>query len=819
MKSSVFARYSITVLFVLSLMSPVAVFALDDKKHFKEGLKYEAAEEWDRAAEAFALAVVESPKNPEYRLHLRRALFNASQMYMAKGRIAAEQKDYQAAYVAYRKAYSYDPVNELAKAEMDKMVRLQEAVRNGDKATPPTTINGAKIVQTSLNSGPQLPLPQKIEQLRDVVFPSPGVDLQTIIKELARELDYNVLFDSESFRAGQSRRVVLDMRSVSRARALDYIFLQENLFFQKVGPRTILVANASRRPNFQQLVLRTFYLANASPKDMKPIIQAAIPPQPGRNTTIVLEDAATNSLTIRDTQENINLIGRLISSLDKDRAEVVMDVAIYEVSKTDLLKFGNQIGVNVGSGQGVNQLNNLGGTLPGAVPLNGDFALGIARSIAMGILVPSSMFTAFQSKGNTKLLASTQIHAFNNEDSEARIGQRVPVRSATFAPVGTTGNNNNNFVGDVITYEQVGLTLKFKPIVFPNQDVQVAMSIESKDRAASSDPLTPIFTERSIKGSARVQNNKTLLLASVAQGNESEGRQGLPVLGWIPIIGRLFATPTRDRNNVDIVIAVTPRVLRAPSIVPEDEAERFTGSVATPTGASLEATVIQEERDELLAAARKLPTTAQIQLPDRTSDLPQYVPSGSTSVNSSSTDQRTDPNTAKADQSAVNVKPIDSSVKTLQINQTADTSAAPPNTDGNGDAKSASTSVGFSQPPASVKAGERVKVPVVVDASMPFRSALLGLKFDPAKFAVRSVSYGDVFGAQVSGRSVSPFLNENGKTYVTLNIPDGVSSASRGVLAVIEVEALADGAFDVAIDKDVLNFLTEDGKNFAIRIQ
>ena len=164
----------------------------------------------------------------------------------------------------------------------------------------------------------------------------------------------------------------------------------------------------------------------------------------------------------------------------------------------------------------------------------------------------------------------------------------------------------------MITYEQVGLTLKFKPIVFPNQDVQVAMSIESKDRAASSDPLTPIFTERSIKGSARIQNNKTLLLASVAQGNESVGRQGLPFLGWIPIIGRLFATPTRDRSNVDIVIAVTPRVLRAPSIVPEDEAERFTGSVGQPTGASLEATVIQEERDELLAAARKLPTTAQI---------------------------------------------------------------------------------------------------------------------------------------------------------------------------------------------------------------
>ena len=138
---------------------------------------------------------------------------------------------------------------------------------------------------------------------------------------------------------------------------------------------------------------------------------------------------------------------------------------------------------------------------------------------------------------------------------------------------------------------------------------------------------------------------------------------------------------------------------------------------------------------------------------------------------------------------------------------------------GNGEPKAASTSVGFSQAPASLKAGESVKVPVVVDASMPFRSALLGLKFDPAKFAVRSVSYGDVFGSQVSGKSVVPFLNKDGKTYVTLAIPDGVSSASKGILAVIEVEALTDSAFDMMIDKDVLNFLTEDGKNFAIKVQ
>lgn len=816
MKRSGFVRYSFTLLLFVSLMSPFTVLgAVDHKKHFKEGMKYEESEEWDKAAEAFALAVVESPKNPEYRLHLRRSLFNASQMYMAKGRLAAEQKDYQAAYVAFRKAYTYDPVNELAKNEMDRMVRLQEELRNGDKTKAAPT-NGVKLVQTSLTNGGQPQLPQKLEKLRNVLWPT-GTDLQGLIKDLASDLDLNVLFDNESFR--QPRKVNIELRQVTAAKALDYIFLQENLFFQKVGPRTILVATVNRRPNFQQLVLRTFYLENAAPKDVKTIIQAAIPPQPGRSQTIVLEDAATNSITVRDTAENIQLIGRLISSLDKDRAEVVMDVAIYEVTKTDLLKFGNQIGAATGNGS----LTNLGGSLPGALPINGGFANLLPTAIPLGLIIPSATLSMHQSKGNTKLLASTQIHAFNNEDSSARIGQRVPVRSATFAPVNgqTPGNNNgNNFYGDVITYEQVGLTLKFKPIVFPNQDVQVAMDIQSRDRAASADPLTPVFTERTITGTARIQNNKTLLLASVAQNSDTTGRQGIPFLGWIPIIGRLFTAPTRDRSNVDIIIAVTPRVLRAPSILPEDEAERSTGSQASPTNASLEAMIIQEERDEQLAMARNLPNAANIQLPDRTSDIPAYTQDNKAAdTQTSAAPQTQAPAATSGDATAANLKPIDTSVKTLQINQTADTSGGTSAPVPAADIAAASANVRFGEVPANVKTGEKFRIPVLVDASMNFRSALVGLKFDAAKFAVGTITLGEVFGAQATGKTVAPFLNQNGKTYVTLAMPEGITAMSKGVIAYIEVQALADGPFQMEIDKDVLNFLTIDGKNFAIKVE
>jgi general secretion pathway protein D len=791
---------------VFSLVSPMfaaASVSNDHKKHFKQGIKYSEAEQWDKAAEEFSLAVAANPKNPEYRLHLMRSLFNASQMFMKRGTIAANEKDYEAGYTAFRRAYAFDPTNELAKSEMERMVRLIKE-RNGDAKVEGST-DGVRLVQTGFNSQTQIPtgMPQRLEKLRDVPFPG-GVDLQFIIKELARELDLNVLFDIETFRTA-GRKTAIDLKNVTAAKALDYIFLQEGLFFQRVGPRTILVANQTQRTKFQQLVLRTFYLANASPKDVAKVVQTAIPPQPGRSQTIVLQDDATNSVTIRDTEENVRLIGQLIRSLDKDRAEVVMDVAIYEVNKTDLLQLGNQVGSQ-------QQLTNLGGSGQAAVGLGGTIlntitggaaATTLPTAVATGILLPSASLQAFQSRNNTKLIASTQIHAFNNEDSSARIGQRVPVQSAQFV-TGTGTTTVGGVVSNVINYEQVGLTLKFKPLVFPNQDVQVAMEIESKDVAGAS-TLTPTFTERSIKGTARVQNNKTLLLASVAQGVETRGRQGLPLVGLIPILGRLFTAPTKDNRQVDIVIAITPRVIRAPAILPDDEVERPTGSIAVPTNNSLEAMLIDEERNETLAAARSLPQNPVLQLPDAPVETPVFVRQDTTSSNSAAV--------VNSEVSASNVpvlRPIDSAARSLDLKQTSDSRTQPDEP-----ASAFESDIRLKDVPVAMTRGQKTTIAVTVSGNAEFGSAVIGLKFDPKKLAVRSVSYGDAFGSLNARSSAIPFLNQNGKMYVTLTSGSGVRA--EGDVAFIEIEALVDGVVDIAFDRDIVNFLSPDGRNFKIR--
>lgn len=641
MKATARLRLVVSLLVMFCMLAmPVAAFAKGEK-NFKRGLQYEAAMQWEKAVQEFALAVAANPSNMEYQLHYRRAVFNASQSQMQQGRALAEKGDYVGAYNAYRQAYAYDPVNEFALAEMERMVRLQrEKEGNGAAPTSGTTSalpssermpvsSRSTVIPTARDTSQDTTVAPRTEQLRIVTFTG---DLKAFIRTYAEILGLNVVFDNQLFR--QPRSLDISLRDVTAAQALDYVFLQEGLFFQKLGRRTILVAEQTRRPQYQQLVLRTFYLQNIDPLDAQKVIQSAIPAQAGRTATIVIPEKATNSLTIRDTPENVRLIGEILESIDKDRAEVVMDVNIYEVSRSDLLQFGNQIGTEA-------QLTTLG-AIQGGV-LHRSATLAFPSAFGVGIALPPSNLIALQRKDRTKLLFATSVHAFNGQESEYRVGQRVPVQTAQTFPFGTAPTAPTpggvtpgvGFAGGfpVFNYEPTGLTLRFEPQIFPNQDVEVKMTIESKDVINPGSP-TPTFTERAIKGKARIQNNRTMLLASVAQDKTSKGRVGLPLLGLIPILGRLFTAPRRDDLQSDIVIAITPRILRAPSVTPRDVEMRASGTLQTPTAGSVEAVIREAEREEQLAAARTVPSSEQIatagteraQPQQQTAALPTYVP-------------------------------------------------------------------------------------------------------------------------------------------------------------------------------------------------
>ncbi|MDQ3474448.1 MAG: hypothetical protein M3447_12005 [Acidobacteriota bacterium] len=857
------------------LILPVTALAKKGDKNFKRGMQYENSQQWEKAAQEFTLAVAADPSNVEYQLHFRRAAFNASQSYMQQGRALAEQRDFVGAYNAFRQAYGYDPVNELAVSEMDRMLRLQSVKDGTSRPSNGSGTNGDNGEGVAVPASGQVQdatssLPARAEQLRVITY---NGDLKAFVRSLAEQLQLNVVFDRQSF--AQSRTIDINLRDVTTAQALDYIFLQEGLFFQKLSRRTILVADQTRRPQYQQLVLRTFFLSNMKPSDARQLIQQAIPPSVGRPQTIVVPDDATNSLTVRDTAENVRLIGDLLASIDKDRAEVVMDVNIYEVSKSDFMQFGNQIGTpgsngvfNIGGSPGFSLLTG-NGTINGGNGVNlAPLVGGVPTALAAALVIPSSVLTAFQSKANTKLIASTQVHAFNGEESTARIGQRVPVQTAQTYPFGiqtgqpAQGTNFPTGGFPVINYEPTGLTLKFTPQVFPNLDVQVKMSIESKDVLGAS-TLTPTFTERTITGTARVQNNRTMMLASVSQNIESRGRKGLPLLGLIPVLGRLFTSPTRDDRQVDIVIAVTPRVLRAPTVTPRDEEMRPSGTLQSPTTGSLEAMIIESDREDQLAAARRLPRNAVVNLPD-VEPAPFSPAAGGlarqhTSVSNTGGNTATAPdvaqnatrtpnqtyaatNTQAAATQPTEVKTTieelpafvpapkslvsDRSAEQLALvntgiggAQTAALTSSPKPIEtstilnGNGSSRAQLNLIGAG---ARLKAGEKRQMAIELKTDMPVGLAVLMLRFDPKVIKVTAINPGTLLPPGHTA-SITQSVDPKGVYMLSLSTFNGATPLrGGGSLVLIQIEAIAEGDPAFGFDTQSLRLITPDARDITV---
>ncbi|HET9714405.1 MAG TPA: secretin N-terminal domain-containing protein, partial [Pyrinomonadaceae bacterium] len=724
-----------------------------------------------------------------------------------------------------------------------------------------TSENGNGGVMTPANAQAQdLLAPQNQLRIVDVKG-----DLKTLIRQLAEQLNLNVIFDRQSF--AQSRPVDISLKDVTTAQALDYVFLQEGLFFQKLSRRTILVADQARRPQYQQLVLRTFFLSNMKPADARTLVQQAIPPSVGRPQTIVVPDDATNSLTVRDTAENVRLIGDLLQSVDKDRAEVVMDVNIYEVSKNDLLTFGNQIGTgtdifNLGGSNGFSLLSSAATTGPGGVNV-GNIVNGVPTALAAALVIPATAFRAFSSKQNTKLVASTQVHAFNGEESTARIGQRVPVQTAQAYPFGvqtgspTPGTNNFPSGGfPVINYEPTGLTLKFTPQVFPNLDVQVKMNIEQKDVLGGNE-LTPTFTERTMTGTARVQNNRTMMLASVSTDIETRGRRGIAVLGGLPILGRFFTSPTRDVRQVDIVIAVTPRVLRAPAITPRDEEMRPSGTLQSPTTGSLAEMIKDADREDQIAAARALPRNVSLQLPD----APLANPSKTTAQ------QNSTPANLPPPAGTYMFSPAPAPVKPVPVEKTATTEElasyvpAPkslitdkaaanvatvnPGTAGNQNAvlttlpKATDTSLApkpapietsmEAKPPAHtghvallsllpsgdvMKVGEKRRYAIQLNSDAPLSLALLALRFNPKVVKVNGLTAGEMLsGSGETAPLFTPSIDASGTCLISISSLNGKASfKGAGPLLFIDVEAVGEGDAALAFVKETLHLVATDSR-------
>src|SRR5215468_3657980 len=603
-------RTLLVFLLAICLSLPVTVFGggRSGKKNFKEGVKCESAEQWDSAAEQYALAVANEPDNAEYRLRLMRAMQMASLMFAARGDLLEAKGDYGGAYNAYARAFTYDRANETTRIKMSRMIEQQKS-RAGMSA--PARYNPRNGNLAPVNNEIQTPYRAARGDLLQRVEFSEGASLKLVIKNLARQLALNVIFD-ESFK--DVNKFSLSLENVTPAKALDMLLTQSKHTFEQLDRRTIMIYadNQINRARFERLLVKTFYLGNMDLNEARDIVQANLGQRQIRSSKQL------SALVIRATAAELSMAQAIIDSLDKNRSEVVLDVNIYEVSNSASLELGNQLstaglttGATTSDSNGnptptgtASSLPDLGGLGRNGVSAIAGSVLGFGGSVGALIGMPTSSLSLLQTKGKSKLLANTQIHALDGENNQVVVGRNVPIRVGTVYPTyptAATGSSANpSGTIDNIQYRDVGLVIDVTPAITNEGYVQVKMKLESSnvESGGGDSMLTPSFTKRQLTTISRMQDGVTAVAASVKQDNKGDSRVTIPVVGMVPILGRLFTAPRQTSDQSDIVITVTPHIIRPTEIKPEDHLARLAGTQQSGLTQSIEEVIFRAEAVE-----------------------------------------------------------------------------------------------------------------------------------------------------------------------------------------------------------------------------
>ncbi len=277
-------RQRLALLLTICLILPGAAFGggKSGKKHYQEGLKYEAQQQWDLAAQQFALAVAAEPGNVEYRLHLLRASQDASLMFLKRGDALAEQRDFESAYTAYNRAYAYDQTNEMARLKLGRMLEQRRAPSAAGETGGSGPRSGNPVYASVEVTTPRRPRPDEAAQSIEYRETS----LRLVIRSLARASGLNVMLD-DSFK--DNEKFSVSLLEVTQAKALDLILIQNKLNFELLDRRTILVYqdNPQNRLRLERLLVKTFYLGNADLNEARTLAQSVLSVGGARSITPV----------------------------------------------------------------------------------------------------------------------------------------------------------------------------------------------------------------------------------------------------------------------------------------------------------------------------------------------------------------------------------------------------------------------------------------------------------------------------------------------------------------------------------------------------
>jgi general secretion pathway protein D len=723
------ARF-LLLLIVLALSSGCAASSA-----FKKGQKFEKLRNYDEALAQYRAAYEKEPKNHEYRLFFERTRTQAAITHLDFGRKLREVGKLEDALVEFRRGAEIDPSNALAVQEIantEKLILERERKQEEEKRKLAEIVERNKVVSPRDTLAPVNTTP--------IVLKLTG-DLKRAFESIAKISGINVIFDSD---LGQklTTQVPVDLNNVTVIEALDLLALQTKTYWAVVNANTIIVTNDNQqtRQFYEEQVIKTFYLGNTlATADLQEVLNTLRTLLDLRKVGVI---NSQNAIVIRDTADKIAMAERILQSIDKPKPEVLIDVAVMEVDRS----YKRTLGVNPPTG--VTAVNPPGGTGT-TISIKDADRLGSGNYY---ITIPTAQLSA--TRNNARVLQNPSLRASDGKVAKLRIGTQQPVAQGSFQPTfgGTVGGSP---VVQFTTID-VGVDLDLTPRVLMNRDI--AMNVNVKIKSINgfetlSGNRYPILTNRSVEHDIRLKEGESSVIGGIISDSDSIDVGGIPGLEKIPLIKYLFSQETKNRVEAEIIIVITPHIVRLPDFQDSDlESLAIMGSGISPRFIGKPVQLGSGKAPETKSAAPTAGSPAPVQ-----------------------------PSSAPAP--AVPPPAASQSVESLPVPRLA--------------------FVKLAASPAEVDTGGKFTVAVSIENAQDAGTATFAVTFNPKALKLVTVQDGGFLSQGGKPGSLSPKIdNDNGTATVSLTRPVGNPGVSGGgVLANLQFEAVGPGVASITFSQ------------------
>ncbi|MGC2638066.1 MAG: cohesin domain-containing protein [Acidobacteriaceae bacterium] len=568
--------------FLAALLAAVPCAHAQSASHFyKQGRIAEDKGDVRAAYDAYYRAYQKKPTDEQYKMAWERTRFSAAALDVEHGERLRDQGDYTGALTEFLRAIEIDPSNELATQEIQATKAKLNAQTPAPAGEPKTSDEAMEDLAPPIQLKPISNEPLTLHMVEDS---------RIVYQAVGKAAGINVLFDP----AYNSKRIQVDLNNVTLYDALRIVATVSNTFWRPITNNTIFIAENSRSKHTEldQQAVETFYLHNVAQQNDFTEVQQVL-----RNlfqTARINGVAGQNAIVMRGTPDEILLARRLVSDLDKARPEVVIDVAVMEVSRDLLRNIGVQLpqtasitfqpsnanlnstgttgttGTDTGTGTGTTTTQT-GVTLDNLAHLNStNFAVTIGQA-AVNLLMTDT---------RSRIIQNPQVRASDGQEAKLTIGEKIPVATGSYQ-TGAATAIVSSLVNTQFTYLDVGVILDMKPTIHFDGDVTLKSSIElsATNGSSSIGGITePIITQRKADQTVRLKDGEANLLGGLLQRQTTFTVSGTPGLGELPLIKYLFSTQQKEVTDDEIVFLLVPHVVRRLQISPEDVQEIDTGT-------------------------------------------------------------------------------------------------------------------------------------------------------------------------------------------------------------------------------------------------